>query len=230
MQPTFVLIHSPLVGPTTWSLVANDLTRRGTEVIVPTLCSNERGVPYWKQLAMDVVRALESTPSEAGLVLVGHSGAGPLLPAVRQLAERAVIGYIFVDAGIPVDGMSHLDLRALESAEFAKRFRQTLQAGERFPTWSDDDLRDIIPGPALRTRVMSELQPRSLDFFDEPIPVFAGWPDAPCAYIQFTPTYDVFAQRARNEGWAFSCMEGGHFHMLVDPEGMATALLHAVKA
>lgn len=229
MQSTFVLIHSPLVGPTTWSLVADLLRQRGIEAIVPTLSSNERGIPYWKQHAMDVVNALESTPSGAKLVLVGHSGAGPLLPAVRQLAERSVSGYVFVDAGIPVDGMSHLDLRALESAEFAARFRQTLQEGERFPTWSEDDLCDIIPDAALRTTVVSEIQPRSLDFFDEPIPVLDGWPDAPCAYIQFTSTYDVFAQRARSEGWTFHKMEGDHFHMLVDPEAVATALLRAVK-
>ncbi len=32
MDDYFVLIHSPLVGPLTWSLVAEDLRRRGIGV------------------------------------------------------------------------------------------------------------------------------------------------------------------------------------------------------
>jgi hypothetical protein len=33
----FMLIHSPLVGPFTWSLVAEELRARGQEMFVPTL-------------------------------------------------------------------------------------------------------------------------------------------------------------------------------------------------
>ena len=33
----FVLIHSPLVGPLTWTLVADELQRKGIEVVVPVL-------------------------------------------------------------------------------------------------------------------------------------------------------------------------------------------------
>ena len=33
----YVLIHSPLVGPLTWKLVAEEMRRRDIEVIVPTL-------------------------------------------------------------------------------------------------------------------------------------------------------------------------------------------------
>jgi hypothetical protein len=32
--PVFVLIHSPLVGPTTWSPLAEELERRGREAVV----------------------------------------------------------------------------------------------------------------------------------------------------------------------------------------------------
>ena len=33
------------------------------------------------------------------MILAGHSGAGPLLPAIRQATGRAIAGYLFVDAG-----------------------------------------------------------------------------------------------------------------------------------
>lgn len=225
MQPAFVLVHSPLVGPTTWSLVADTLQRQGFETIVPTLGSVNPALPYWEQHATEVAEALKSVSLGVPLILVGHSGAGPLLPAIRQLAQRDVAAYIFVDAGIPVNGRSQLDLMALESPEFAGQFREALESGERFPTWSTEDLQGIIPDETFRNRIVNELQPRSLDYFNEPLPVFDGWPDAPCAYIQFTATYEVFAERARNEGWAVHRIGAGHFHMLVDPEGVTTVLL-----
>ena len=37
MAARLVLVHSPLVGCTTWDLAAADLTRRGYDVAVPDL-------------------------------------------------------------------------------------------------------------------------------------------------------------------------------------------------
>ena len=48
----YVLIHSPLVGPLTWSLVANEMRQRGLDVIVPALeDSSDSKEPFWKQHA-----------------------------------------------------------------------------------------------------------------------------------------------------------------------------------
>jgi hypothetical protein len=225
LAATFVLIHSPLVGPRTWPLVAKSLEDRAVETIIPALSCSEHERPYWEQHASEVSASLESTLPDTPLVLVNHSGAGPIVPAIRQRSNRNVTGYIFVDAGIPQDGLSRLDLMALESPEFAGQFRDALQAGARFPAWTEEDLRDIVPNAELRRRLIDELCPRSLDFFEEPIPVFAGWPDAPCAYLQFTPTYAVFAEQAETDNWAVRQLEGGHFHMLVDPDAVARELI-----
>ncbi len=73
--------------------------------------------------------------------------------------------------------------------------------------------------------MLSELHPQPLAYRAEPIPVFPGWPDAPCGYIRFTPFYDGPAERARREGWAYAELDGGHFHMLVDPSGVADTLI-----
>ncbi|HZC13754.1 MAG TPA: hypothetical protein VE270_07020, partial [Thermoleophilaceae bacterium] len=75
---TFVLVHSPLVGPFTWSLVADDLRTRGVSVALPTL-PEARRAPYWPLHA----EAVAAQVPDAGdpVVLVGHSGACPLLPA-----------------------------------------------------------------------------------------------------------------------------------------------------
>ena len=73
------------------------------------------------------------------------------------------------------------------------------------------------------------MRPRPLAFFTEPIPVFAGWPDAPCAFLQFSPAYDVPARRAREAGWRYREIAAGHFHMLVDPAAVADALLDLIE-
>src|SRR5688572_24380933 len=101
MQSTFVLIHSPLVGPSTWSLIAHELRVREIEVIVPTLAGSEGSqLPYWKQFADSVSGALAAIPVESSVSLIGHSGGGPLLPAMRQAITQRVASYVFVDAGI----------------------------------------------------------------------------------------------------------------------------------
>jgi hypothetical protein len=56
-------------------------------------------------------------PQERPLVLVGHRGAGALLPAIRQESGRPVAAHLFVDADIPQESQSGLG--SPEAAEFA---------------------------------------------------------------------------------------------------------------
>jgi hypothetical protein len=226
----YVLIHSPLIGPFTWSLVANELRQRGLIAILPALHDSPAiKQPYWQQHAASIAQALAEVPKSVRLILVAHSGAGPLLPAIRQSIANPVHAYVFVDAGIPVNGASRLDLMRLEDAEWAVEFQKALENGERFPTWSFDDLQEIIPDESLRRQTVAELQPRGLDFFTEPIPVFDGWPDAPCIYIQFSESYDWDAAQARQFGWPTYKVEAGHFHMLVDAPAVATIIMEAAN-
>ncbi len=223
---TFVLIHSPLVGPLTWALVAEELRQRGREVIVPHLAdSPEAHASYWQQHAELVARAVAGVPKEQPLTLVAHSGAGPLLPAIRQALSQSVAAYVFVDAGVPAASVSRLDAMAAESPERAEQMRELLARGGRFPNWHEEDLREIVPDTQLRQQLMAELNSRGLDFFEEPIPVFDGFPDATCAYLQFSPPYDQAAAYARVRGWPCYKLEAGHFHMLVDPGVVADTML-----
>ncbi len=225
-HPTFVLIHSPLVGPLTWSLVAVDLRDRGYNVLVPELIDDDRETtPLWRQHTDSVIRAIRATNPTRPMVLVAHSGAGALLPAIGHALDVNVAGYCFVDAVIPIDGLTRLDLLETESAEFAREFRQHLTGGGHFPEWKADDLAPILPDPAIRRQMIAELRPRSLPFFTEPIPVSPAWPDAPCAYLQFIASYATYANRARNAGWNLRTIDGGHFHMLVDPVAVAETLI-----
>jgi len=227
MRPAFILIHSPLVGPITWAAVASELSRRHVAVVVPDLgAPREREIgPHWKRHVEHAARAIERVPA-GPVVLVGHSGAGVLLPAIRHAMDRACAGYIFVDAGLPSSNEPRKG-----TGGFARHLDEIHAQGERFPHWSDEDLRDALPVPAVRTALLRELRPQPPDFWDETVPVFAGWPDAPCGYIRFgpNPSYDAAAVEAQRRGWLYRDLGGAHFHMLVDPVAVSDELL-AIEA
>ena len=226
----YVLIHSPLVGPLTWSLVAEQLRQRGSEVIVPTLSdSPNSNEPFWKQHADSVSQSLAELSKDKHLILVAHSGAGPLLSVIRRSFVNPIHAYVFADAGIPRDGATRLDLMKSEDPEWAAQFQKYLEGGGLFPDWGFDDLQEIIPEEPLRRQMVAEIRPRGLTFFTEPIPVFEGWPDARCVYIQFSPPYQSSAKQARQAGWPVHELAAGHFHMLVDPVAVTELILDAVK-
>ena len=221
---TFVLIHAPLAGPSTWSLVAYELRFRGHEVLLPALPdARDMGPPYWPKYATAIANFLVPIAADVRSILVAHSGAGLLLPLVREAVGRPVASYLFVDAMIPEDGMV-----PDESGYF-----QRIAVEGFIPPFSEAILRAVgLEDDAVRGRLVSELRPLPLAVYQEAVPVFAGWPDASCAYLRFTHTiptaYERFVERARREGWAYAELDGNHFHMLVEPRAVAEAILGLV--
>jgi pimeloyl-ACP methyl ester carboxylesterase len=225
-RPVIVLIHSPLVGPLTWAPVSAELRRRGVATVLPVLADDPlSGGAYWLRHAQAVARRLEALPPDTGVLLVGHSGAGPLLPAFGAFSPHPVAGYLFVDAALPHPGQSALQEIEAGGGDFAAALRMDLDAGGAFPDWTDEVLRELIPNPVLRAGVLAEISPRRLDFFEEPHPVVERWPDAPCAYLRLSVGYDEAAQEARRRGWPYHEFDAGHFHMLADPPAVADAIL-----
>jgi len=226
----YVLIHSPLVGGLTWSLVADQMRQHGQHVVAPILKdSPDSKEPFWKQHVESISQTLAHISKDDVLTLVAHSGAGPLLSVIRQSITNPVNAYVFVDAGIPRDGATRLELMKTEDSEWAKQFEEMLKHGGRFPDWSIDDLREIIPDENLRNQLVTEIHPRTLPFFTEPIPVFRGWPDASCVYILFSAPYKRTAAQARRAGWQTYELNAGHFHMLVDAPAVTDIIVKVVK-
>jgi hypothetical protein len=224
-DPLLVLIPSPLLGPYSWSLVADELGARGWEALVTSDLRDPIGrQPCWQRTVRGVETSLLQVPANHAVALVAHSGAGPLLPAVASALRQPVIVYLFVDAGLPRGGMSRLDAIEAEDAVFAADLQATLEAGQRFPTWTDEQLATMVPDPDRRHALLAELRPRGAEYWTEPLPKVSGWPSAPCGYLQFSPPYRAAAERARRAGWPTRSLLGGHFHQLVDPPAVAEAL------
>ena len=58
-----------------------------------------------------------------------------------------------------------------------------------------------------------------------------AWPDVPCGYLRFgdNPAYTDSVALARALGWPVGELDGGHFHLLVDSEGVAAALIELAE-
>jgi hypothetical protein len=227
-----VLLHSPLVGVQSWGTLPEALRRGGMDAVAVAVDGDDRAPFAERYVGGAVAGVLGAGGLAEPLVLVGHSGAGPLLGAVGnglRAVGRPAGGYLFCDAGLPEAGANRLDLLAAEDSEMAAAFWAELERGGRFPTWSDADLELVVPDPAARAALVGSLRPRGLAFFTEPLPAAAGWPDAPCGYLRLSAVYDRWAEAAAAMGWPTGWLDAGHFHPLVDPDGVAAALLGLVE-
>jgi hypothetical protein len=218
-RPIVVLVHSPLVGPFSWGPVADMLRRRGHIVLVPDLRpGTDQGAPYFEHHAALVVQAV---PTAGSTIVVAHSGAGVLLPAIETAIGRPAVARIFVDAIFPQDRRSRLDLFA--TSREAEDFRQAAKDGW-LPVWTDADLQGAIPDAGTRRSLVAELRPVPLAVYEEPIPVAPTWKARPCRYLRLSDSYLADMERARQAGCATVERPSGHFDILTEPKGIADLL------
>jgi hypothetical protein len=217
---SLILLHSPLVGAASWGTLPAALERRGLPTVLVDV-RDDAEPPYAQRYVARASLQIAAERPEPPLVLVGHSGAGPLLPQLgwaQRAARRHVAAYLFLDAMLPRPGRSsRLDILEAEDPELAAALREH----PRFPEWTDAELTPVVPDPSLRAALLASLRPRGLDFFTEPLPYPPDWPDAPCGYLRTSPAYDSALRLARARDWPTLERGGGHFAALTDPEGLA---------
>jgi hypothetical protein len=227
----FVLVHSPSVGPATWSAVAARLAGTGHTAVVPSLLTvGEGGPPFWPRVTAAVGDGLAGTDPAEPLVLVAHSNAGVFVPVIRCSLARPVACSIFVDASLP----SQPGPTPMVGEEFLPFLRGLAAPDGRLPRWTDwwdePDVAALFPDPATREAIASE-QPRlPLAYYEEQVPVPDGWQDHRCAYLLFGPPYDAQAGEARQRGFQVRSLPGEHLHQLVDPGGVARSLLSLAES
>lgn len=216
----FLLVHAPLLGPVSWRPCARALRGVGHDVSVPDLrgaVAEARG--WWRRAAYVCAAAADEHP-----VVVGHSGAGVLLPVVAAAVSAPAV--VFVDAVLPADRgqtVAGEDLLA-----FVRRF----PADEPLPPWSawwsPQILAEMLPDAAMREAVQADEPRLPRDFYDEPVPVPDGWKPATVTYVRLSPAYDAHADRARALGWQVVDLPGQHLDVMMQPERVAAVLGDAV--
>ena len=174
-----------------------------------------------------VADAAEATGARE-VVLMGHGGAGPLLPAMgASVVGRGVhpAAYLFVDADLPHPGSSRLAM--VHPALWARLVPSVVD--DTLPPWNEwtgtDVLEALVPDAEVRERVRAELRPVPLATLREPMPEVPGWPDAPCGYVRLSGPNYAWEAEAAAQGWAVVSLESDHLHLLVDPDRVTTVLV-----
>ncbi len=224
VAPLIVLIHSPNLGPGSWRPVADELSRAGHQVVVPSLAGFAHGgPPYVPRLVRLAAEQVPADPS-GEVILVTHSGAGVFVPhLVRAVAAREATA-VFADAALP--RQSGAD--TVVEGEFLPFLRERASGGVVPPWphwWPGEDLSPLFPDEATRQAVTSEAGALPLRFFEETLPALPeGWPLCRAAYLVFSQSYRRVAIEATRAGWPVRELPGEHLHMLVRPGEVAAAI------
>jgi len=219
--PRFVLLHSPLLGPLAWQGVAAALRGRGHAADAPAWPPlSEIAEGYYEGLTAGLASALSRDADK--LVLVAHSGAGALMPALAARLGVRAAAVVYVDAILPHPGRSWFETAP---ADMRERLRAGAQMGE-LPSWDEwwppGALERLVPDAGQRAALVAELEPLPIGYFEEAAPATTF--EGPTAYLQLSGAYDDEGKVAGRYGWPLVRLPLHHLAMLTNPEPVAAAL------
>lgn len=233
MGRVYVLVHAPLVGPSTWRWVAEALD---DTVVVPDLHAGAGEVTF----ESCVRRVAESIPTGDDAVLVGHSGGDMLLPFAAALATQTDrLTYVFVDAGLPpLSGSTLGEHPVMKEAgiEWTGRpsFADRVEPDGCLPPWhtwwGDDGMAWLVPDAGRRSAVTRDVPRLPITFYDQGDDVPARWASAPSGYVLFSDTYRIWADAVRSYGWPVEEVRGTHLELVNRPQDVAAAIVRVADA
>lgn len=216
----YLLVHSPLTGPACWDPVRGELARRGHDAAVAVL--PELSTP------VTVARAI-ADQATVGTILVLHSGAGSLAPAIADLSEGRVIAAAFVDAVLPHPGRSWFDTA---SAALGQRLRDLARDGQA-PPWDQwfgaGAMAQLLPDPDQRKAFERELRPTPLSWLEAPAPEVEFALAEASACLRLSKIYEAEAAEARHMGWPTLRLDLGHLAGMTHPAEVVSSLIEVTK-
>ncbi len=230
---TFVLVHGAFHGGWCWRDFTPELEAKGHRVFTPTLTGlGDR----FDEITTDVglsthiadVLGLYRAETLSDTVLLGHSYGGAVVTGVADAMPDALSTLIYLDAVIPENGKSVLDLQHEE------RRQEFLAKAKNFNGWQ-------IPAPPVAFYGITDpvqqqwgdanCVPQPLKCFAETSALTGDWTRvADKAYIRCTkpplPYMDKFQSFAEQQAdWDVYEMATGHDCMVTEPQKLADILL-----
>ena len=221
MQGSLLLVHSPLVGPSTWAALAQRAAAQGVDVVVPDLTRIVEAGPPWSKRLVDTTVAAGVGLNDS-VVVVGHSGAGAYLPEIGQRLGDSLGALIFVDAGVPPRHGAH---------QTPARMKQLLDEQtvdgmllRWLDWWPASAVEELLPNPTDRDVLVADMPRLPRSFYDEDVPVPEGWSDRWCGYLKLSAAYDAEFHEAGNRGWPRTAVDGTHLSIHTDPDLVLRAI------
>jgi hypothetical protein len=212
-----VLIHSPLVGPSTTAPLGDALRARGHATVSPDL---RTALEADRPAAKFVDQGVEA--AETADAVLAHSGAGVFLPLIAEAIDARAI--VFVDAVVP-----EADGRYESPAEFVAFLDSRTDAEGRIQRWHDwwpaGTMTALVPDDRLRHRITEDTPRVPRSFYDASVPIPQGWTNRLGGYLQLSDSYDDDRERAASYGWKTRTIDGSHLDLAVRPEVVADAVI-----
>jgi pimeloyl-ACP methyl ester carboxylesterase len=236
---TFILVHGAWQSTGTWDRLAPLLEKHGHRVITPVLSGLGTDQSHLspditlQQHVEDVARELSKVVGQ--VILVGHSYAGMIVSGVVEANPTRVQRLIFLDAFIPENGQSVLDVLPPEIGAHFRNVARERGDGWRLPGGEGQlDLWGLKPGEA-RDFVRARLCDFSLRCFEEPLRLPANRKaSVPATFVSCVaegyparPFFAPFAAKARAAGWDVAEVKTGHDCHVERPGEVADILLSA---
>lgn len=225
---TLVLVHGTTAGGWVWKQIASRLREAGHEVYTPTLTGlGERVHLLTHEVGLDmhitdIVNVLRYEELRE-VILVGLSYSGMVITGVADKIPERIAKLIYLDALVPKDGESVLDLAGLKVREDIYQRVQTEGEGWLIPVMRGPN---DIPAPNAPHPYKTWLDPIAL--------TNEARRQIPCVYVRFTAdkqpgelfqmALEMSWQRARARTWQIEEVDTVH-QVLPDPESKATVLL-----
>ena len=221
MPPHLLVLPSPFLGPAPYERLVAALSRQGYAASVapsPDPAVAAVLLADWSRLAGGL----------DDVVLVPHSNAGYLAPAVAAAAGDAAV--VFVDAALPTaEGSTRLAPPAFRD-ELARLAGPDGRLSRWTRWWPRADVAGTLPDPWF-DRVDAVVPEVPLAYLDAEVPVPTGWASGRRGYLAFGSTYADELAVAVRHGWPHRRLDAaGHLHLLVEPDETAAAVTALVEA
>ena len=229
-EKTFVLVHGAYGGGYVWKYIAARLRAKGHQVFTPTLTGlGDKSHLMSKDIrlethVLDIVNLIKWEDLR-NVTLVAHSYGGWPASAVPEHVGTAIGSIVFLDAFMPRNGQTGLDLNSPPSRQAVL---DALKRGEvsRPPTPSTSDRMS----EADRNWLQARATPQPIGVSLDPIKL-SGARDriAKKAYIRArgfsNPNFDSFYDACKASGWTVFDLPSGHNVQVEMPDQLTEILL-----
>lgn len=217
---SLLLVHSPLVGPSSVRRLAAAAIATGVTATAPDLTAAVSADEPHRRYVDAAVAAADGLPPP--VLVVGHSGAGVFLPAIGS-GVGADRGLIFLDAVVPTTAGAHRTPPEMHELLDRQTVDGSLQPWLAW--WPAEVVARLLPDPADRAELAADLPRVPRGFYDVDVQVPAGWSDRRCGYVQLSAAYATDADEARTRGWPATELDSSHLGPHTEPGRVLAAVL-----
>ncbi len=228
-ERSWLLIPSPLLGPSSWRPVGEVMVELGQSVQIadPTMTTTADydHITPW----LNDILAMPPPPDDMATVVVTHSAACPRAPlVVDELLHKGwnVQAMLLVDGRFPTG-----EPFAISQPRYAAMLDGMIRPDDYLPPWPrwwGSLVEGLVVDPVARDLVFNEAAPIPRSLFDQPCPVPELPPTVGRGFLSFGPGYSQACDQAFDAGWMTIRLSGDHLHQVVAPRPVAAILMAMV--